>query len=382
MKTPFQCRQLPRSKKRTAHASFTRPGNRPSGLAYPQTGRALTLALLSLSAASLAQAQSASEDSTLFGMFGQLNSAITVQNGQLIGPNACVPTATVDGLGYLYNYAISESQPAPLTFATSYTSVNNLATSMGTFNDNYYQYYNNSNVLVYVSKNVRNDAAAAAKGATSYSLIQNIGGTPTTSMFNGLQSYLSNTGANPAPNVKISGAIGGATPAGWLPGTLSAGLNVSLNTTPTAQYLANNLNAHNAVEITLEWGVFKNGAWVSQGGHEVALYSIDLANNGTGTIGYLDPWGAGGTSASGMSASLQLMPDGYLYASNFASQPADENPPDLADSAPGTPVPSILGRIDVAMIESVPEPSPLAFGLLGAAVLFIRRFLSRPSQAA
>jgi hypothetical protein len=354
--------------------------NHPPTFASWRARQALAIALLGLTAAWSARAQSASEDSTLFGMFGQLNAGVTVVNAQPINVNACVPTATVDGLAYLYNYANSESQPAPLSFAPSYTSVNNVATAMGTFNNTYYQYYNAANALVYTSVNARNDAAAAALGATTFATRPNIGGTPTYNMYNGLQSYLSAGGANPSPMVSISGLVGGATPAGWLSGALNGGLNNVANGTPTAQYLANNLNAHNAVELTLEWGIFNGNTWVSQGGHEVLLWSINLGNGGTGTIQYLDPYG---TTAGGMTANLVLNADGYLYGSGFTVTPADDNPPDLVDGAPGAGGPTQYFRIDDVMVESVPEPATFGlFGAIGSLLVMARRSWVQSRRAA
>ncbi len=283
---------------------------------------ALVIALVSLGLASSARAQSGSEDTTLFGTFGQLNAGVTYANTLAVNPNACVPTATVNGLAYLYN----EYGASALSYAPSYTSVNNLAQAMGTSDNNYYQYYNAANQLVYTSKNTRNDAAAAAQGATTYAFRQDIGGTGTYPMFNGLQSYLSAGGQNPSPLISISGEVGGATPASWLNGPLNPGMNVA-NATPTAQYLANLLNAHDAVELTLEWGITANntvnGAWTSQGGHEVLLGSLSLSG-GTGTILYSDPE-ATATSAGGMSGTLTLGADGYLYVSGFSQTLLDEN---------------------------------------------------------
>jgi len=60
-----------------------------------------------------------------------------------------------------------------------------------------------------------------------------------------------------------------------------------------------------------------------------------------------------------MSGTLTLNADGHLYVSEqTVAPPPDDDPSDLQDSEPGAPTPAtLLGRIDVAMIESVPEPS-------------------------
>ncbi|HTY89077.1 MAG TPA: hypothetical protein VMB80_16645 [Candidatus Acidoferrum sp.] len=334
---------------------------RRPALARRQAG----LVALGLVIASVARAQSGSENTGLFSTLGQLNAGVTVANALNIQPNACVPTAVANGLAFLENYQLSIGQPDPLSFTPTYASVNNLATAMGTYNNTYYQYYDAGNNLVYTSVNVRNDAAAAALGAVSFATRSNIGGTPTTWMFNGLQSYLGAGGANPSPTVSISGVVGGATPAGWLRGAFNPGMNIALNTIPTAAYLANALNSNFAVELTLEWGVFNGNVWTSQGGHEVTLDAINLGNAGTGTIQFLDPYG---TSAGFINGTLTLNADGYLYVSEQAAAPADFNPSDLQDSEPGAVTPTLYGRIDVAMIESVPEPS---FGGMAGAALMI-----------
>ena len=333
-----------------------------------RAGWRLGALLLGLSIALVARAQSGSENTAFFGSLGQLNAGVTVANALNIQPNACVPTATADGLAFLENYQLSISQPDPLSFSPTYASVNNLATAMGTYNNTYYQYYNAANNLVYTSKNARNDAAAIALGATTFATRSNIGGTPTTWMFNGLQSYLGAAGDNPSPTISISGRIGGATPARWLQGALNPGMNIAQNSIPTAAYLANALNSNFAVELTLEWGVFNGNTWVSQGGHEVALDAINLGNAGTGTIQFLDPYGA---SPIFMNGTLTLNADGYLYVTEqtVAPPPADDNPSDLEDSEPGGVVAALTGRIDIAMIESVPEPS--AGWLAGSALVIL-----------
>src|SRR5579872_7203561 len=100
--------------------------------------------------ASTASAQSGSESLTYFGTLGQNNPLVTYTNANNaflgpyatlsapIGPNACVPTATSNGLTYLYNYVTTVlNQPSPFTSSVStYGAVNAIATAMNTYNTN------------------------------------------------------------------------------------------------------------------------------------------------------------------------------------------------------------------------------------------------------
>jgi hypothetical protein len=339
-------------------------------------GLLLGAVLLSLSITPVARAQSGSEDASLFSTFGQLNAGVTVMNGILIGTNACVPTATVNGLGFLEDYQLSIGQPDPLSFSPTYTSVNNLATAMQTFNNNIYRYYNAATNFIYWSY-VPNDPNAPPSWAF-YTTQANVGGTYTTSMFNGLQTYLSLAGNNPAPTISISGQVAAGTPGGWISGAFNPGMNVAMNTTPTAGFLADALNANFAVELTLEWGVFNtNGAWLSYGGgHEITLESINMTNT-TGTMQFLDPWGNSAVQTLG----TLLLTNGYLFVTDSATNdPFDyleatnyflddfDGTNDVVALPPGD-LGGLVGRIDVDMIESVPEPSTYSLAAGGAAFL-------------
>jgi hypothetical protein len=329
--------------------------------------------LLSLSIAPVARAQSGSELTTLFDTSGQLNAGVTNMNGILIGTNACVPTATADGLGFLENYESSISQPDPLTSSVNnYIAVNALATAMQTFNNNIYRFYGvNTNYLGWSYSNANPPANWAF-----YTVQPNVGGTYTTSMFNGLQTYLSATGANPAPTISISGQVAGGTPGGWISGTFNGGMSIALNTIPTASFLANALNADDAVELTLEWGTFNtNGAWLSYGGgHEIDLESINMTNT-TGAMQFLNPWGNSAVQQLG----TLILTNGYLYMTEATNNtPFDYNEADdyYNDSFDGTndvvalapgDAGGLVGRIDVDMIEAVPEPA--TYSLVGTALL-------------
>lgn len=304
--------------------------------------------LLLLACVSTGRSQSGSETLSYFGALGQGNGGVTYvnpnyANSVAVGPNACVPTATANGLAFLENYAnFGLDIPSPFTTTpNAYPQVNNLAAAMGTFN-------------------------TTKSGAGGWT---NLGGTYTTSMFNGLQNYLGTGGSNPAPTVSISGQYAGGTPATWFTGTFNKGLNLA-NSTPSPAFLAGALNANEAVEITLEWGSYNGNTWNALGGgHEVTLNSINMAS-GSGTIGFIDPWGSGvgsnpGTDGVNVNGTVSLV-NGYLYV----TYPITVSGPDPTDNNPGDVVGSNgeTGRIDVAMVEAIPEPSTW---LLGSAVLFL-----------
>jgi hypothetical protein len=283
----------------------------------------LTGALASvLLAASSAKAQSGSENVSFFGTFGQGNNAIVSANSQAVANMACVPTATVNGLTYLQNYQASIGNPNTLTFGPTYTSINNLITSMGT----------------------------------------TANGTGMGSAATGLASYLSPIGANPAPSVSISGQYIGLSTftTGWytgMPGTFA-------NVTPSATFLANALNANDGVEFTVVWGYMTNGTYfVNGGGHELTLQSINLAAN---SISFFDPWGNtqpvnnAGTSANLYTANLSVQ-SGFLtvmYPTNNAITGIEPDPEEIDSTDPGD-ANGQIGYIVADMVEAVPEPAPL-----------------------
>lgn len=300
----------------------------------------MAFALLAL--ASSAKAQSGSENAAFFSYLGQGNTAVINGNGgqgQDVADNACVPTATANGLSYLQAYRQSIGKPAPLSFTPSYTSVNNLISDMQT---------------------------------TS-------GGTGIADAANGLVTYLGAGGSNPSPTVVVSGQYSADTPANWLAGGFNANTNFE-EATPTAQFLADHLNAHDAVEFTLQWGFLTDGAFsVGQGAHEVTLVSIDM---NAGLISFIDPWGNGINHADGsavtVTATVQDL-DGYLVV----TYPIDWVGPD--DNTGATTAVGInvgqTGRILDDMVQSVvPEVSTLY--LSGALVMIVVAFSVRRNRLA
>jgi len=298
--------------------------NRTSPLGRLSTHRQLSRCEMVMTFLALtvnAHAQSGSENGALFSYLGQGNTAVINGNGgqgQDVADNACVPTATANGLSYLQAYRQSIGKPAPLSFTPSYTSVNNMITAMQT---------------------------------TS-------GGTGIADAANGLVTYLGPGGNNPSPTVVVSGQYSADTPANWLAGGFGANTNFT-EATPTAQFLADHLNAHDAVEFTLQWGSLTDNEFaVGQGAHEVTLVSINMD---AGLISFIDPWGNGNDHADGsavlVNASVQLL-DGYLVV----SYPVDWVGPD--DNTGATTFVGInvgqTGRILDDMVQSVvPEISAL-----------------------
>jgi hypothetical protein len=316
--------------------------------------RSLLFAASVLSILPMAKAQSGSENAAFFGTFGQGNNAIVSANNQAVANMACVPTAVANGLTFLQNYQASIGGTGPLTFAPSYTSINNLIGNMGT----------------------------TANGT-------GIGNAAT-----GLQSYVGPGGANPAPGMSISGQYTGISTMtrnytqGWytgIPGSF-------VNETPTASFLADSLNQNFAVEFTLLWGFQTNGTfYLGGGGHELTLQAIDLQ---AGSISFYDPWGNSqittvgtntiynaGTSALRYTGTLTQLGNGLLavtYPTNAPTAPLEiepdfgENDSDLPGDANGQ-----VGYIVADMVETVPEPT--SFALLGTAAVTVAslRFFRR-----
>lgn len=302
-------------------------------LNYNQLSRC-GMAFAFLALASSANAQSGSENAAFFSYLGQGNSAVVNGNGgqgQDVADNACVPTATANGLSYLQAYRQSIGKPAPLSFTPTYTSVNNLISDMHT----------------------------------------TAGGTGIADAANGLVTYLGAGGSNPSPTVVVSGQYSADTPANWLTGGFGANTNF-VEETPTAQFLADHLNAHDAVEFTLQWGFLEDGAFsVGQGAHEVTLVSIDMD---AGLISFIDPWGNGDSHADSsavmVNATVQLL-DGYLVV----TYPIDWVGPD--DNTGSTIYVGAnvgqTGRILDDMVQSVvPEVSTLYLsGSLGVILIVV-----------
>src|ERR1700678_960430 len=306
----------------------------------PRKTRLLLAAIVSLLSMSLAAKAdiimgSETKNASFFGTLGQLNAKVTVENSLPISPEACVPTATIDGLTYLYNF---NKKNLPTLFSAApntYPQLNALATAMGTFNNpvkatNYFGYINKAGMPVLIlPNNPATPAQLAALEKTNpivkmvETTVKSIGGTYVNSAYNGLASYLSATGANPAPNVVISGQQMPVTGTGtWYATSGTPPTTIPIKPKietmiPTASFLANALIKNYGVEVTVQWGFYytkKDGTpfgtfQPTGGGHELTLDSIDLNTIlKTGTIGYLDPSGSPGPlgSATPFTSSLYL----------------------------------------------------------------------------
>jgi hypothetical protein len=271
--------------------------------------------------------QTASEPQSDFGLLGQLSSQITVANSKNVAPVACAPTSTANGLTFLDNFY------GPSLFTSSpndYTAVNALATAMGTT-------YNGTK-----------------------------GGTPVAGMVTGLQSYLSPTGANPAPDVSVQSA------------------NFSSGTAAKdASSLAGVLEANDGVELLIQWGTFSAGTFKSSGGHAVTLDAVNYnPTMGFGTVGFVDPWGAGlpitaSPSASFVTADVIAL-NGYLYITNYSENfippPENEGDEGAGDFAGNT---AVTGVIYGYVAEGVPdvESTWLMLGVCAAGLATARRSL-------
>ena len=232
----------------------------------------LPLAALCLAAAAaVGQAQTASENyGNVDTWLGQGNASVT--GPQALRDNACVPTASANGLSYVEAYQLFVSKPDPFTVSPNdYTAVNALITSMGT----------------------------------------TTGGTTTSGQMNGLKSYLGAGGANPAPNIKLSGQVSPMEVAGvnGLTGFYGGGVNAGIamrNENPTARFMAHALSQNSGLEMGIAWGSVSGGTFTAAGGHEVTVTSINMSG-GSGTIGILDPWGTEVGGHAGSSATVELL---------------------------------------------------------------------------
>lgn len=329
---------------------------------------ASVLALAALVLGSPVWGQSGSETIADFGALGQgvgtyVNTDAAFMGAYLgdsvaVGPNACVPTAVINGLTYLQQYQLLTYANDPFTTSPDAAAqVNAMAQSMKTFNT----------------------TRAGANGWT------NVGGSLVPSAFNGLKSYLT---ANPAPTVGIKGQVAPATPAGWSAKSLSdatldpyvAGTNVA-GATPTAQFLADALNENDGVEIGIEWGSYSGATFTGRGGHFLTLQAINMTG-GSGTISFFDPWGLGTGSPANTNALVNAtvaLTNGFLYVTyptdlaGSSDDPTDSGPLDSDFPQQMLGWDGQTGRIDVAMVEFVPEPTALAMMPLLALIVRRRR---------
>jgi hypothetical protein len=177
------------------------------------------------------------------------------------------------------------------------------------------------------------------------------GGTTIVGTATGLIDYLSPTGANPAPTVVVTGQLSPSTPLSWI-GDGIATIDFA-QTSPTAAYLAQVLNANDGVEVGIQYGTFGGPSGITfnpTGGHEMTLQSIDFnAASGTGTIGFIDP---DGTVAYALDGTVSL-DDGFLYVTYKLDNGQ-----------------TVFGRILDDTVESISIPdSAMTSSLLGMSLL-------------
>ncbi|MDE3100194.1 MAG: PEP-CTERM sorting domain-containing protein [Verrucomicrobiota bacterium] len=245
----------------------------------------------------------------------------SAQGGQAVANNSCVPTSTANGLSFLEQYAIQIlGIPDPFTVTP-------------------------------------NNVAAINALQTAQQVTAN--GTSAANSFSGLNSYLSPTGANPAPSV-----------------------TTAQNFDPTAALLGNQLSANNAVQLGVLWGNIAGGAFTAAnggGGHFVSLTAMNL-NAGAGTMTILDPWGnSGGANASteGAFISLNVSTVNLTGVGNVLQVTWTTNAPEDTFNQDGTDpsdfgAAGATGYIAVENVEAVPEPGAVAMLGVGAAGLLLR----------
>jgi len=317
----------------------------------------VVLALVFAASAITAKAQIvASESPSFFGTLSQNNSAVTVN-----GATACSPTSVINGLNFLNGVnggSIFAHAPA------AYGDVNSLATSSGT-----------------------------TGVGTSY-------GTGVT----GMTSYFGSGGFNPSSvPILISGQYAYNSWATGLPAN-SAPLLSFAKAAPSASFLGNALNANDAVELALWWGVYdpSNNSFnptPGSGSHEIDLYSLNLNASGNGSANIIVPEVGTGVSAANataqnLSATIQTVTfngtggggvnGSYLYLTYGTSNDIQAGTPGETDPSGDTSspldavaaAPAFNPSFPTALIvgdyvEAVPEPSTYFLSGLGLMVLCV-----------
>ena len=322
-----------------------------------------------LSVALGAQAQTNSEDLSLFGTVGQ--GVATVKNAQIVGPNACAPTAVANGLTFLQNYSIDTGQGNPFTVAqggiSTQAGVNALATDMKTEDNNVTYYTNLANGKVYVHDNLNNPPRQGSFTRINIGggvmirvkvgpTIMNEGGTSPDNIYAGTKTYV--------------GSVSTGTPA------VSFGQGFD----PTAAVLASQLKVDDAVEVGVTWGTNKTGGgFVATGGaHFLTLTSISINTlTGKGTVGLIDPWGATqagflpGDTANYVTANATIQGNLIFISGNFGDD-ADTFGRGFLYGAGGQNASGIITLEDFqsipALIQGLPVPEPSTY-LAGIMVL-------------
>ena len=289
----------------------------------------LLTGLLSCSAYSI-YAQSASENYSLItGYGGQFlgQGNAAVNGSQALKNVSCAPTAVANGLSWLQAYGYSTDSSPLGANPNNYATVNTLQTSFNT-----------------TVANASQDPSILA----------------------GTQAWLANN-----------------------PGT--APVNVVQTYIPSSQYLANVLNANDAVQLGISWAaapIANNSSFTpNNGGHFVSLDSINLNPSGNGTIGILDPWGdgtdngAGGYNAGTVGTQETLTVTRLNIVAGGVNSIAPGTYLEITDPSPLGDFPQLpagtgyagadgIGLIDLAQIETltaVPEPSSLVISGLASA---------------
>lgn len=288
------------------------------------------------------------EDLADFGTLLNQNTTTYVDptvGGANVGPNACVPTAVAQGLSYLEGYAKSIGSPDPFTVSpNNMAAINNLASAMGT-----------------------------AQNPVTKSF-----GTTYPGRVNGTQTYLSPAGANPSSAFVVGGQYDPSYSAALTIGPTSQS---TMQAVPTANFLANGLNAHQGVEFALLWGnlnAANNAFAATGGGHFVTLQAIDYNPlTGTGQIDFIDP----GTGDWIDNATLTKTAAGNLYvtypAADLDPMMDADNGEAAEEAVPGQDMDGVGAAVGGIIINDLAEATPdsastaamLVVSLLGLAAL-------------
>jgi hypothetical protein len=290
-------------------------------------------------------AQFAWADTSDYGHYSQLNgdtdandyqnASITPDaNGNPRAPQACAPTATANSFEMLQNRYGVTGLIDPLD---PYGSISDLADAMGTTGD---EFFNPASPGYHMLDGDGNEV--------------HTGGTFPIAGVNGKVDYINaNQTGGPAIEVHGQSIYGSFGPDGKLtagPGTI-----------PTAEYLKEQLDAGQDVEIWQLW--WDPTDEVYKGGHVITATDIDLT---LGTIEFVDLWGESGTAVD-VEGTFDMHGS---YVQIHYPLPEGGEDPDNPDN------PGVEAQADIAMIVAespVPEPATIGIFCLGMTLMLRRR---------
>jgi hypothetical protein len=226
-------------------------------------------------------------------------------------------------------------------------NVNTLARNMGTLNNNFTVYSNQTTKAVVQVKNNAGPFPAPGtvviSGGTRFTVLGtrfNVGGTPGPNIQSGLGTYLN--------------AVNTAAPF----------VSYGQNSDPSAGFLAKVLNDNDAIELGILWAKRNplTGLLVpSGGGHFVTLQAITMTSATKGTAELIDPWGATGPGGTPGSTANDVMVQVGTQGGELTIAGTFGNDADTIGPFFGGPGSAMSGLVAIDEIETLPAtPLPVA----------------------